>query len=87
MSFPVRNRNSWLARFLAISLCLQTRLVVGDSRTGVVVAGVSWNSVLPWKTQACFMGELQTVACVALKFMAQMRCIVSHGALSPCFRE
>ena len=31
--FPFAARNSWLARFLAVSLCLQTRLVVGHSGT------------------------------------------------------
>ena len=45
-----------VARFLAVSLCLQTRLVLGHSRTQLVVAGAGWNSVLSWKTQACFMG-------------------------------
>ena len=57
MSFPVCSRNSCLAPFLAASLCLQTRLVVGNPGT-FVVAGASWDSVLSWKTQACFMGRL-----------------------------
>ena len=77
MSFPFCSRNSWLARFLAVSLCLQTRLVMGHSRTSVVVPGAGWDSLLSSKTQACFMGGLQTLACVALEFMAQMRCIVA----------
>ena len=58
MSFSVRSRNRCLARFLAVSLCLQTRLVVGHSGTQVVVAGARWNSVLSSKAQACFMERL-----------------------------
>src|SRR5438093_11201734 len=64
---PFRSRNRCLARFLAVSLCLQTRLVVGHSRTRLVVAGAGWNSVLCSKAQACFMERLQTLARVALK--------------------
>ena len=58
MSFSVCTRNRWLARFLAVSLCLQTRLVLGHSGTQLVVAGAGWNSVLSSKAQACFMGRL-----------------------------
>ena len=62
-----------LARFLAVSLCLQTWVVVGHSRTGVVVAGVSWNSLLPSKAQACFVGGLPTLAAFAVNFFQSIK--------------
>jgi len=58
MSFSVRNRNRWLARFLAVSLCLQTRLAMVHLGTQVVVAGARWNSILCSKAQDCFMERL-----------------------------
>ena len=56
-----------------------------DSRTQLVVPGAGWNSILSSKTQACFMGRLQTLACVALEFMAQMRCIVATALCRRAF--
>jgi hypothetical protein len=67
MSFSVRSRNRYLARFLAVLLCLQARLALGGPRTVMVVAGAGWDPVLFSKTQTCFMGKLQTLACIALK--------------------
>ncbi len=68
MSFSVCSRNSRLARFLAVSLRVETRLVMGHSRTALVVAGGGWNSVLSSKAHACFMDELQTLAEFVLNF-------------------
>ena len=68
MSLSVRSRNRWLSRFLAVSLCLQTWVVVGASRTFMVVAGAGWNSALSSKAQPCFMGGLQTLVEFALNF-------------------
>jgi len=42
-------------------------MVLGNSGARLVVAGTGWNSELSSKAQACFMGKLQTLACVALK--------------------
>ena len=67
MSFSVCSRNRWLARFLAVSLRLQTRMVLGSSRTVLVGAHPNWNSLLSSKAQACFMGELPTLASFALE--------------------
>ena len=72
MSFPVCSRNRWLARFLAVSLRLQTRMALGSSRTGVVVAGAHGNSVLSTEAQACFMGRLQALAPFALEPLEEL---------------
>ena len=56
--FPFALGIARLARFLAVSLCLQTRLVLGIREPSLVVAGASWNSVLSSKAQACFMDRL-----------------------------
>ncbi len=66
-AFPVCTWHPYLARFLPVSLCLQTRLVLGDSRTHLVVSGTGWNSVLSSKAQACFVGGLQTLAGFAVE--------------------
>ena len=76
MSFPFCSRNRCLARFLPVPVCLQTRVVVGRSRTGVVGARISWNSVLSSKPQACFMGWLQSLAPTAVEthFIVALSC-------------
>ena len=68
MSFPIFNWNDCLARFLAVSLRVETRLVMGHSRTIVVGPGAGRHSVLSSKAQACFMDELQTLAEFVLNF-------------------
>jgi len=44
--------------FSQFRFALQTRLVVGSSRTDLVVAGAGWNSILSSKAYARFMGKL-----------------------------
>src|SRR5213593_1813873 len=67
MSFSLRTSDGCLARFLPVPLCLQARLVLGNSRTCLVVAGVGWGSVLSEKAPRRFMGSLQTLASLVLK--------------------
>src|ERR1041384_556649 len=67
MSFPLCFRHRVLACRIPIPLRVQTGLVLGNSRTRLVVAGISRGSVLPSKAQACFMGSLQTLASLVLK--------------------
>jgi len=66
MSFPVCAWPHYLACFFPVSLCLQTRLVLDDSRTVVVVAGGGGNSVLSEDAQRAFVGGLQTLAPLAV---------------------
>lgn len=67
MSLSVCSRNDCVARVFAASLCLQTPMGLGGSRTSLVVAGLSWDSTLPSKAQTCFLARLQTLACIALR--------------------
>ena len=67
MPFPACPCHACLARFLAISLCMQTGLVVGRSRATVVGSGRGGSSLFPAKTQGCFVGSLSAVAWLALK--------------------
>jgi hypothetical protein len=47
-----------------------------------VVPGLSWNSLLPSKASACFMGGLQTLARVAVKPTSSLRCHVERRETS-----
>ena len=67
MSFSICYRDRDMAYLIAVLLRVQTGLVLGNSRTRLVVAGISRGSVLPSKAQACFMGSLQTLASLVLK--------------------
>jgi hypothetical protein len=58
---------------------------VDRSRTVVVVASGSWNSVLLPKTAACFVARLQTLAPFAIEFMWHMRCVVVTVLRRRCF--
>ena len=67
MSFTICYRDRDLACLLPVPLRVQTGMVLGDSRTAVVVAGTGWNPVLSEKAPRRFMGSLQTVASLVLK--------------------
>ena len=58
MSFPICTGNSWLARFFAVSLCVQTRLVSGSSRTGVVEARRWLEFRIVFESAGLFHGEV-----------------------------
>jgi hypothetical protein len=58
MSFAICYRDRNLACLLAVPLRVQAGLVLGNSRTRLVVAGVGWGSLLSSKAQACFVGRL-----------------------------
>ena len=67
MPFTICYRDRDLACLLAVPLRVQARLVLGNSRTRQVVAGVGWGPVLFSKPQTCFVGSLQTLASLVLK--------------------
>lgn len=67
MSFTICYRDRDLACLLAIPLRVQTGLVLGNSRTAVVVASTGWDPILSEKTPRRFVGRLQTLASLVLK--------------------
>src|SRR5439155_4922732 len=83
MPFSVCAWDPCLARFLPVSLCVQARLVVGGSRTAMVGASAGWNCLLPSKTHACFVGRVQTLACLAVKWVCCQLGAREHYAI-PC---
>ena len=66
MPVSICSWNSDLAHFFAVSLCLQARVVLGNPGTQLVAPDISGNSLLSSKAQACLVGQLQTLARVAI---------------------
>jgi hypothetical protein len=76
MPFAVCSWDSGVSCVLAVSVCLQTGVVLGDSRTHLVVQGADRNSGLSSKTQTRLLGQLQTLVEFALSFILSSRCHV-----------
>ena len=83
MSFSVCSRNRCLARFLAVSLCLQTRLVLGNSRTRCGGARRWLEFRIVFESAGLFHGEVINAGSRCHKLSSLSRCHVRHGGFVP----